>query len=141
MPNTVPNQKVVHIHRDMPYQGEGNFLMVKKKNFADAYRNLNATAFVLWLYLASNKDGFDLALSPQAVFAELGMPQSTCRDQIKNLINKGYLIQHSEGSNIYDFYEKPRTTSVNQNDNRVNETAALKEIDNKCETNKYEWRF
>lgn len=44
---TVPNQKIVHIHRDIPNYNEGFFLTVKKQNFADAYRNLNATGFVL----------------------------------------------------------------------------------------------
>lgn len=108
MPNTSPNQKIVHIHRDMPKEKEGNFLLIKKENLYNAYRDLNATALVLYLYLAGNKDGFDLALSPKAIQAEMGFPESTCRDQIKILINKGYLIQQNEGSNIYHFYEIPR---------------------------------
>ena len=130
MPTTVPNQKIVHINRDMPYQGEGNFMLIKKSNFAEAYKDLNATALVLWVYLASNKDGFDLALSPQAVFQAIGMPTSTCRDQIGHLIAKGYLTQRSDGSNIYDFNEKPRTPSVFHTDNRQNQTANLIEINN-----------
>ncbi len=140
---TVPNQKIVHIHRDIPHYNEGYFLTVKKQNFADAYRDLNATGFVLWLYFASNKDGFDLALSPQAVNLDLGMPLSTCRDQIKLLINKGYLIQHSEGSNIYDFYERPRTPSANQSECRNLSTPSIREIDKKeiSKTNNIEWRF
>lgn len=107
MPTTVPNQKVVHIHRDMPKKEEGNFLLIKKDNLYAAYRYLSYTALYLYLYLAGNKDGFDLALSPKAVFEATGMPESTCRDQIKVLIQRGYLVQRNEGSNIYDFYEKP----------------------------------
>ena len=41
---TVPNQRVVKIHRDMPGEREGNFLLIKKSNLYDAYKNLNATA-------------------------------------------------------------------------------------------------
>ena len=105
---TVPNQKVVHINRDMPKQNEGNFLLIKKEHLYAAYRDLNATALCLYLYLAGNMDGFNLALSPKAVYEEMGMPISTCKDQIKVLIQKGYLVPKSEGSNVYDFYETPR---------------------------------
>ena len=105
---TVPNQKVVHINRDMPEKNEGNFLLIKKDNLYAAYRDLNATALCLYLYLAGNMDGFNLALSPKASHAEMGMPESTCKDQIKVLIHKGYLVPKSEGSNVYDFYETPR---------------------------------
>jgi hypothetical protein len=38
----------------------------------------------------------------------MGMPVSTCKDQIKVLKQKGYLVPRSENSNIYDFYETPR---------------------------------
>ena len=142
-PATVPHQKVVHVHRDMPQNGEGNFLIVKKANFAKAYRNLNATAFVFWLYLASNKDGYNLALSPQAVNNEIGMPLSTCRDQINNLISKGYLVQHSEGSNVYDFYEEPRTPLASQSEARKNTASDFIEINNNIEykTDNNTWRF
>jgi hypothetical protein len=105
---TVPNQKVVHINRDMPEKNEGNFLLIKKDNLYAAYRDLNATALCLYLYLAGNMDGFNLALSPKAIHEEMGMPLSTVKDQIKVLIQKGYLVPKSEGSNVFDFYETPR---------------------------------
>ena len=35
------------------------------------------------------------------------MPESTCRDLVQILIEKGYLVQKYEGSNVYDFYERP----------------------------------
>lgn len=107
---SVPNQKVVHINRDMPDKSkkEGNFLLIKNENLYAAYRDLNATALCLYLYLAGNMDGFNLALSPKAVNEEMGMPISTCKDQINVLIRKGYLVPKSEGSNVYDFYETPR---------------------------------
>lgn len=108
MAATVPNQKVVHVNRDMPDKNEGNFLLIKKAHLYAAYRDLNATALCLYLYLAGNMDGFNLAFSPQAVYNEMGMPISTCKDQLKTLIAKGYLVPKSEGSNIYDFYEIPK---------------------------------
>jgi hypothetical protein len=108
MAATVPNQKVVHVNRDMPEKNEGNFLLIKKENLYAAYRDLNATALCLYLYLAGNMNGFDLAFSPKAIHAEMGMPESTCRDQFNVLENKGYLVPKHEKSNIYDFFEIPK---------------------------------
>ena len=112
MPTTVPNQRIVHIHRDMPQKGDRDFLVVKNQNLYDAYRNLRdgrrgGTAIYLWSVLAGNKDSFDLAFSPKAIAERSGMPESTCRDSFEVLINKGYLVQKKDGSNIYDFYERP----------------------------------
>ena len=105
---SVPNQKMVHINRDMPEKKEGNFLLIKKDNLYAAYRDLNATALCLYLYLAGNMNGYRFALSPKAIHEEMGMPVSTVKDQINVLIKKGYLVRRAEGSNIYDFYEAPR---------------------------------
>lgn len=108
MPYTVENQRRVLVHRDMPGKDEGNFLLIKKENLYAAYRDLNATALCLYLYLAGNKDGFDLAFSPKAIRNEMGLPESTCRDQFKVLESKGYLVRRNEKSNIYDFHEIPK---------------------------------
>lgn len=105
---SVPNQRIVKVHRDMPGENEGNFLLIKKSNLYEAYRTLNATALCLYLFLAGNKDGFNLEYSPKAIHAEMGMPESTCRDQFKVLVEKGYLVPKHEGSNIFDFYEKSK---------------------------------
>ena len=78
----VPNQRIVKVHRDMPGEKEGNFLLIKKSNLYEAYRTLNATALCLYLFLAGNKDGYNMEYSPKAIHAEMGMPESTCRDQL-----------------------------------------------------------
>ena len=104
---SVPNQRIVKVHREMPGK-EGNFLQIKKSNLYEAYRTLNATALCLYLFLAGNKDGYSLEYSPKAIHAEMGMPESTCRDQFNVLVNKGYLVPKHEKSNIYDFFEMPK---------------------------------
>jgi hypothetical protein len=63
---------------------------------------------MLYLYLASNANGFELALSAVAIREAIGMPPSTYRDQFAKLVDKGYLVQQREGSNIYHFYEVPQ---------------------------------
>jgi hypothetical protein len=108
---SVPNQRIVKVHRDMPGKKEGNFLLIKKGSLYEAYRTLNATALCLYLYLAANKEGYNLEFSPKAIHTEMGIPESTCRDQFKVLVQKGYLVPKHEGSNIYDFYERPQKKS------------------------------
>ncbi len=103
MPNTVPNQKTVQIHRHRPCNG---FLGINHSSWKPAARDLGAQAFMLYIYLASNANGYELALSPTAVRNAIGMPESTCRDQIRKLIAKGYLLLRT--GNTYDFYEVPK---------------------------------
>lgn len=116
MPNTVPNQRLIAIHRE---RAASDFLGIKNSNWQAAARDLGAHALMLYLYFASNANGFMLALSPAAIRQAVGMPSSTYRDQFIKLIDKGYLVQRGN-SNTYDFYETPQrdthTTSNNTAD-------------------------
>ena len=104
MPNiTYPNQRVVNIHREA---AKSNFLGIKNENWQAAARDLGAHALMLYMYLAANADGFNLALSPAAVRQATGMPRSTYQDQLLKLMDKGYLIE--TGANSFDFYEVPK---------------------------------
>ena len=103
MPNTVPNQRVVTVHRE---PAKSNFLGIKNENWQYAARDLGAHALMLYLYLASNANGYTLALSPAAIREATGMPRSTYQDQVLKLIDKGYLIQTT--GNGFDFYEVPK---------------------------------
>lgn len=104
MPNTVPNQRTITIHRE---RATTDFLGIKNCNWQAAARDLGAHALLLYLYFASNANGFQLALSPAAIRQETGMPPSTYRDQFAKLIDRGYLVQRGDG-NAYDFYETPQ---------------------------------
>ena len=105
MPNiTYPNQRMVNIHRE---KISADFLGIKNENWKAAARDLGAHAFMLYLYLASNANGFTLALSPAAIRQAIGMPPSTYRDQFVKLIDRGYLVQRNN-SNTFDFYETPQ---------------------------------
>ena len=103
MPYTYPNQRKVLIHREP--LNKGGFLGINNEHWMSASRDLGAHALRLYLYLASNKDGYSLALSPEAVRQAIGMPRSTYHDQFKILIEKGYLVP-SHG-NTYEFFELP----------------------------------
>lgn len=107
MPYTVPNQRVVKINRE---HATSNFLGIKNENWMAASRDLGAHALRLYLYLAANRDKFQLALSPAAITDEIGMPRSTYQDQFRKLLSKGYLVETS--SNHYDFFEIPQPRAV-----------------------------
>lgn len=101
MPNTVPHQKIIHINKESV---DKNFLTISKENWYNANKDLEPYGLVLYLYLAGNKDGYDLALSQEAA-EEAGIKKTSFHKYVNVLIEKGYLIQKS--GNIYDFYEKP----------------------------------
>ena len=113
LPNTVPNQRIVSIHRE---RATADFLGIKNSNWQYAARDLGAFALLLYLYFASNANGFTLALSPAAIRQTIGMSSSTYRDQFMKLIDKGYLVQRGD-SNIYDFYETPQRVPPNDTNN------------------------
>ena len=106
---TVPNQKLVTIHRIPLNKGNG-FLGINKSSFEKALRKMgsrNYACFTLYLWLLANSNGYQFGLSPEAIENQIGMPKSTVRDLVNRLIKYGYLIRKEEGSNRYDFYEDP----------------------------------
>lgn len=100
---TYPHQRVVNVRRE-PINAD--FLGIKNENWQYAARDLKPYGCMLYLYLASNRNNYRLALSPAAVRQAIGMAQSTYRDQFNILLEKGYLVQ--TGGNTFDFFEKPR---------------------------------
>lgn len=112
MSYTVPNQRLVAIHRE---RAASDFLGIKNSSWQAAARDLGAQALMLYLYFASNANGFMLALSPAAIERTVGMPPSTYRDQFRKLINRGYLVQRGD-SNTYDFYETPQRATHTEKD-------------------------
>lgn len=110
MPYTAPNQKVIKVHRE-PLGS--SFLGINNDNWKYAARVLGAHAFLLYMYFASNKNKYVIALSPQAIQKEIGMPPSTFRDQLKKLEAFGF-IKPDKG-NMYNFYEDPAHDTRSEN--------------------------
>lgn len=108
---TFPNQRLIKIHRE---RAASDFLGIKNENWQAAARDLGAHATMLYLYLASNANGYTQALSPVAVRQSIGMARSTYHDQFHRLIDKGYLVPGT--GNTYDFYEVPQAATRQQNE-------------------------
>ena len=106
---TFPNQRVVRIHRE-PVKTD--FLGIKNENWQAASRDLGAHGLRLYLYLAANANNYNLALSPAAARAAIGIPRSTYFDQFAILVDKRYLVPGA--GNTYDFYEVPQPATQTQ---------------------------
>ena len=132
---TFPNQRVITINRE---SAKSDFLGIKNENWQAAARDLGAHALMLYMYLASNANGYNLALSPAAISQAIGMPRSTYHDQFAKLINRGYLVQ--KNGNGYDFFEVPQLRVVyeSKTQNSVSEDGqnfaecASSDIDSAC---------
>lgn len=123
---TVPNQRIVHIHRAALNKNDG-FLGINNANWKYAARVLRGPAFLLYIYLASNRDNYVLALSPSAIQQEIGMARSTYHDQLRKLQSLGFLV-YEEGKG-WQFYEVP------QSDTRIQSVrASVIENESKCST-------
>ena len=100
---TYPNQKIINISKE---SYKNWFLQVGIDEWQKAYKELKPSTFGLYLYLAGNADGFDLALSRQAVENAIGIKKTAYHNAINELTEKGYinLIQ----GNILRFTTTPR---------------------------------
>ena len=109
-----PNQRIIEVNK-APLGN--NFLGINNDVWQAACKDLRPHAFVLYLYMAANANGYTFSLSPADVQNTIGMARSTYRDQIAILISKGYLVP-SHG-NTFEFHEKPQ---IKNNANSLAET-------------------
>lgn len=107
---TYPNQRIVKVRRE---RATADFLGIKNENWQAASRDLGAHGLRLYLYLASNRDNYTLALSPAAVRQGIGMARSTYHDQFHKLVDKGYILPSN--GNTYEFYETPQSVTQQKN--------------------------
>ena len=102
---TAPNQRKVVVHRE---KCERDFLQIRKENWFAANKDLEPYGLQVYLYLAGNRDGFTLELSQEAAEREAGIKKTSFHKYVNLMIEKGYLVQRGDGSNLYDFYERPQ---------------------------------
>ena len=121
MAATVPHQKVVHVNRQ---KCDKNFLQISKENWYAANKDLEPYGLQLYLYIAGNMDGFNLALSQEAAEQEAGIKKTSFHKYVNLMIEKGYLVPRKENSNIFDFYEIPKR----EEDKRVVPACELKSL-------------
>ena len=85
-----PNQKVITIFKE---DCKDDFLQVNNANWQMACFNLTYSAFKIYLYMVSNKDGYSFALSYETINSLIPMNRKTYDKAIKELKDYGYLHQ------------------------------------------------
>ena len=123
---SVPNQKIIRIEKDK-YQSR--FLQIGDEQWKKAFQSMRPTVFGLYLYLASNKDGYLLELSAAVVEREIGIKKTAYHTALKDLEEKGYLKK--EQGNTYAFSPSPKfanTNSANTNSANTNLEVRKREL-------------
>ena len=103
------NQKTIKVNRDTPTKGKGQFLQIYTQRLSEASRTLSPVGFKLYLYFASNQDGYEKDYSPRDFANIYGVSYESARKAPQNLIENGYLI--AEGANKLVFYEEPQVVN------------------------------
>ena len=100
-----PNQREVEICKDaVDYSGRsGPYMAIYLDDEFNVMHDLNTSAFKVFCYFNSNSDGYKEGLSPQKISNFTGLNISTVKRNIKELIDKGYLVQSKRKKNKYDF--------------------------------------
>lgn len=70
----------------------------------NAMQDLKGESFKLWVYFSKNQDNYSFDLSQKAA-EQCGIKRTSYYNHIETLIEKGYLQQKNENSNIFFFTE------------------------------------
>lgn len=99
---TVPNQKKVRVNKEVCNQAN-IYAAINIAAMEQAAQKLDAGAFKLWIYFAKNQNAYEFALSSSEVEKVFGMKIKQYSNAVKELIEKGYLVEQS--GNAYNFFE------------------------------------
>ena len=112
-------QKAIRVNkkRDAEDKTDVRIDNIFKKDILDAMIDLKGATFKLYMYILSNQDGYIFGLSQKDVANRAGIPESTYRTSVKELVDKGYLINVSKkvednqghSSPLWEFYARPGT--------------------------------
>lgn len=109
---SVPNQRIVQIGKRTVRNGQNLYATMNLEALQLAMKTLKGSSLKMWLYLNKNQENYTFELS-RAASLEWGIKKDSYYDGMKELIEKGYLVQAREGSNFYTFYELPRSGKQN----------------------------
>ena len=102
-----PNQRNITINRKDALSSGRQYLAINCDTLAEASRNISGeVAFKLYLYLASNKNGYELSFSPQPFSNIYGCSIDASRKAFVKLIEANYII--NKGNNSFEFFETPQ---------------------------------
>ena len=92
---SVPNQKIVQIGKRTVRNGQNLYATMNLEALQLAMKTLKGSSLKMWLYLNKNQEKYTFELS-RAACLEWGIKKDSYYDGIKELMEKGYLVQARE---------------------------------------------
>ena len=109
--HTSPNQRSVITHKTLSDK-EHPYGICNIAAMLTAAKELTDRAYKLYIRMSLHQDGHTYALSPVEINNSIGMTDKRYREAVKELIDKGYLVQHKDHKSVYTFYEAPAIDNV-----------------------------
>lgn len=103
MPKSFPHQKWIKVHKP---KVTDRFLQIAHSDWMNANKTLTPFGLQLYLYLASNNDNYEFALSPADAEERAGIKSTSFHKYMRRLEEEGYLVW--KHGNVFDFYTSPR---------------------------------
>ena len=103
MAKTYQNQKWICVHKTPVRE---NFLQIYNPEWMEANKRLSPYGLQLYLYLASNCNNYQFALSPASAEEYAGIKKTSFHKYMRLLEIEGYIVWRH--GNVYDFYTTPR---------------------------------
>ena len=97
---TSPNQKTITVCKEL-CDNQHYYTMINLNALELASIDLKAGAFKLWVYLAKNQNNYTFALSNKAAQQYFGIKKDQYDSAVKELIEKGYLIETSKNKYLF----------------------------------------
>ena len=104
------NQSLMVVHKR---EYDGDFLQIGIEEWMNVAKNLKDCSLKLYLYLASNMNGYKFALSYAAVKNAVGISKGAYHNAINELKQYGYITEqmtrNRDGYETLHFYTTPQT--------------------------------
>ena len=104
------NQKEIKINRKKINSTNGKYMIAYQDDIKAAMNSLSKSAFIVYIYLLFNKDGYKFDYSPAHIAGETGISKESARNALKELEEESYIVNH--GKNHYEFYEEKKTRLI-----------------------------
>lgn len=109
--NSNPNQRSIRINKELTDK-ENLYAKINISALKNAMSSLTPKAFELWIYLSKNLDKHFMWLSKVDFLSWSNVKSTSYYSAFNELKELGYLVEKEDGSNNYDFYERPREEKV-----------------------------
>lgn len=103
---TSANQKTITTKKTLSDKDHLYGVMNVEAMLSAAHR-LSDRAYKLYVRMMLHQDGHTYALSPVEINGAIGMSDKRYREAVKELIDKGYLVQNEKHKSLYTIFEYP----------------------------------